>query len=334
MTNEWPETLNLLGRDQCTNAGPTSSDLSPDSRARLLKWYSGNPFDTRLESTNKALSILEWCQESSDIFQYPAPSRRSIMKAAAEKLEISVHRLTDLMVSSSTFLGSSEATRLIAFEGIDDSGNTTQLGLLQHFLLSQRANVTVSSYPDYQDFFGREVASLKSGNGVVGEGDFDPKSVALWCALSRKSTISQIWPDFAGGFVLVNRYTLSSVVYQSVRSKLDLEEWILELEHTHLSVPAPDLYVVLDVSPTVLRAETSEARLNGWTAPAIELDERSISFITAARERYRAIADKYPQVDLIECMVDGQNMKTPDQIHAEIVSCLGRHHLVPIMRQS
>jgi dTMP kinase len=295
----------------------------------LFKWYNGNPFDAREETADKAITVLRWCQENSGIFQYPASMRRSIMNDASVSFDVSLKHLTDLMVDSATVLHPSSTTRLIAFEGIDGSGKTHQMTLLREFLVGQQADVTVLSYPDYHEFFGRELASLLSGNGTVRADHIDPKSMALWYALDRKSSASQICAERANGFALLNRYTLSSVVYQSVRSNVDLADWIFQLEHTHLAIPAPDLYIVFDVSPVVSQANVSDRRRKDGTLPGLDVYEQSMDLLTAARERYRALADRLPGIELIECMVDDKRMKPPDQIHAEVVSCLHRHRLLP-----
>ena len=329
MTDDLVEALNAVQWDGSNDDFSRRGRLSPEGRARLLKWYNGNPFDIREETAASALTTLRWCQENSGIFQYPAPMRRSIMNDACESLDVSFKHLTDLIVNSNTVLRPSQTTRLIAFEGIDGSGKTYQMKLLQQSLMEQQAKVTVISYPDYHEFFGRELASLLSGNGIVRADDLDPKSMALWYALDRRSSASQICSEGANGFALLNRYTLSSVVYQSVRSNVDLADWIFELEHTHLAIPAPDLYIVFDVSPVVSQSNVSDRRRKDGTVPGLDVYEQSMTLLTAARQRYRAIAARLPGIELIECMVDGQRMKPPDQIHAEVISCLHRYRLLP-----
>jgi len=329
MTDDLVEALNIPHSDQPDDAVSNRGDLSPEGRARLLKWYHGNPFDTRQETVDKALRILRWCQENSGIFYYPVPRRRTIMNDASESFNVPVRHLPDLMVNSDSVLHQLERTRLIAFEGIDGSGKTHQMKLLERFLLEQQADVTVFSYPDYNEFFGRELAALLSGNGAVRADHLDAKSMALWYALDRKSSVPQICAERANGFALLNRYTLSSVVYQSVRGNVDLADWIFELEHTHLAIPAPDLYIIFDISPIVSQVNVSNRRRKDGTMAGLDVYEQSVTLLTAARHRYRAIADRLPGIELIECMADEQRMKSPGQIHEEVLSCLRRHRLLP-----
>jgi dTMP kinase len=324
MTDELVDALNAPGLN------PHDADrLSPDARARLLKWYNSNPFDIREGVARKALTILRWCQEYSGVFHYPASMRQSVMIEASESFDVPLKLIADLLVRCNSIIQPSETTRLIAFEGIDGSGKTHQLKLLQRLLMDQQASVTVLSYPDYHEFFGRELASLLSGSGVVRADHLDPKSMALWYALDRKSSVSQICAVPANGFVLLNRYTLSSVVYQSVRSDVDLTDWILQLEHTHLAIPAPDLYIVFDVAPAISQANVSDRQRKTATAPGLDVYEQSIPLLVAARQRYRSLANRLPGVELIECMVDEYSMKAPNVIHSEVVACLRRHRLFP-----
>ncbi|MEP6756674.1 MAG: hypothetical protein ABJA67_14305, partial [Chthonomonadales bacterium] len=194
--------------------------------------------------------------------------------------------------------------------------------------LSLGANATVVSCPDYREFFGRELASLLSGNEHFRADQIDPKSMALWYALDRKKSVDQIRNEPPNGFLLLNRYTLSSVVYQSARAEVDIADWIFELEHTHLAIPAPDLYIVFDVSPRVSQANVSDRRRKDGTVSGLDVYEKSITLLNAARHSYRVLAERLPGIELIECMADEGRMKSPHQIHTEVVSCLDQHHLL------
>ena len=76
-------------------------------------------------------------------------------------------------------------TKIIAIEGIDGSGKTVQIELLQKKLLERGYSVSIRSYPVYSSFFGSQVGLLLSGSGGIKATDVDQKSMAMWFALDR-----------------------------------------------------------------------------------------------------------------------------------------------------
>jgi dTMP kinase len=321
MTEKLAETLAHLQRN--SNGGGFASHRSPEMRSQLLKWYNGNPFDTQDGTLKHALKIFRWCEENSDVFEYPSEMRLARMEAGSKTLGISVNRLTDLMVSSSTLHQSARTTRLIAFEGIDDAENMRQVDLLRAYLVQQDMRVISIPYPNYQEFFGREIARLQSSYETVPRYDLDPKSLALWYALDRKTFVSQILGHRANRFVLFDRYTLSTIVYLFARSDVDLADWIFQLEHAILGIPAPDLYIVLDVPPSIAQAD-SGAHNRAW----LGRNRASGEFLAIARRHYREISNRFPQIQFIDCTAKAEKIKTPDQIHAKVLSCLHRLQLL------
>src|SRR5207244_6487047 len=134
------------------------------------------------------------------------------------------------------------AERLIAIEGLDGAGKSTQVALLADAL----STVDVVSFPRYDSFFGRQIRLLLDGAGDVSAQTVDPRSMALWYALDRAQWARDRKP-VSDGVVLLNRYTLSNAVYQSARSGEDLFDWVLRLEFEGLGLPRPDVTGVLVV---------------------------------------------------------------------------------------
>jgi dTMP kinase len=323
MLEDLAEVLARLQRN--SNGDSFACQLSPDERSRLLKWYSGNPFDTQDGTLKQALKVFQWCEENSDVFEFPPEMRLARMEVGARAVGIPVNRLKSLMASSSTLHRPSSTMRLIAFEGIDDAENVRQIELLQAYLVQKEVSVISMAYPNCRGFFGREIASLLSSDDAVLKYNLDSKSLALWFALDRKMSVAEVNCQRDNSFVLFNRYTLSNVVYQSARSNADLADWIFQLEHTHLGIPAPDLYIVLDILPSLV-----QAKVNPSVHPGAFLgtNEESNGFLTVARQRYRQLATLFPQLQFIECMAEDEKTKTSDQIHAEVLSSLRHRKLL------
>jgi len=294
--------------------------LSVDSRSQLLRWYNGNPFDTNEDTLKRALEVLHWCGENSGIFESDPEIRRVELETGAQTLGISVSRLAELMARESIIHQRPPNCRLIAFEGIDEVATVQQMDLLRADLVRRQVKVISLPSSDEQGFFGREVARLQ--NGVKAhEAAVDPKSMALWNALDRRACVLDVTRHAAGGtVVLLNRYTLSNAVHESARCNENLSDWVFEMEHTHLGIPAPDIYFVLDV-PAVEREEAEQSAHTGFRP-----EQKDTA--TLVRQRYRELARRLPQIEMIECIGDGREAKSPDAVHREILEHLRRHKLL------
>jgi dTMP kinase len=189
---------------------------------------------------------------------------------------------------------------LVAIEGVDGAGKTTQAELLRASVASAGLDVKLRSFPAYDSFIGRQIREMLRDSAPL-----DARSAALWFATDRRQALEH---DPLGAEVeICNRYTLSNAVYQSARAPEDetIYEWVLDLER-ELGIPAPDLTFVLDVTPALV-AERTRARA--------ELDayERQRDLQDRVRARYLA-ADG---VVVIGC--DG---RTPAEIGADLESAL------------
>ena len=102
--------------------------------------------------------------------------------------------------------------RIIAIEGIDASGKSTQTDLLARHFAGLGQQVEVRSFPRYDSFFGLHIRALLDGTAASTAHSLDPHSMALWFAMDR-------WQSFQArceaDVLLLNRYTLSNAVYQS-----------------------------------------------------------------------------------------------------------------------
>jgi len=196
-------------------------------------------------------------------------------------------------------------TRIIAIEGIDASGKSTQTHLLADHLRAEGMTVEVRSFPHYESFFGRRIRALLDGDGSLGgitADTLDPRSMALWFAMDR-------WQSFTTSMrcdvLLLNRYTLSNAVYQAARvdsntGKEDGDElfaWILELEHTVLGLPRPQLTVVLDVDVSTSGARSTARAHELGASP--DVYERSEHLLQASRDRYRTAGTFIDNLQLV-----------------------------------
>ncbi len=131
---------------------------------------------------------------------------------------------------------------LIAFEGIDGAGKTTQLRRVAAELVRAGLTVRVSKEPTD----GPHGARIRRS---ATEGRLPPREELEAFLADRRAHVADLLaPALARGeVVLVDRYYLSSVAYQGARG-LEPDE-VLHLNEAF--APRPDLVVLIDVPPKV-----------------------------------------------------------------------------------
>jgi dTMP kinase len=190
---------------------------------------------------------------------------------------------------------------LVAIEGVDGAGKTTQAELLRASVAAAGLDVKLRSFPAYDSFIGGQIRKLLRDPAAA----LDARSAALWFAVDRRQALAH--DPLAADVEICNRYTLSNAVYQSARAPEDetVFDWVLELER-ELGIPAPDLTFVLDVTPALVHERTrARAELDAY--------ERQADLQDRVRARYLA-ADG---VVVISC--DG---RTPAEIGADLEAAL------------
>jgi dTMP kinase len=135
------------------------------------------------------------------------------------------------------------AGRLIAFEGLDGSGKSTQLERLAARLRAAGCDVVTTHeptrFPSGQRI--REMAS--SGQPLA------PEDELRWFVEDRRAHVDEVIAPAlrAGQIVLTDRYYLSTVAYQGARG-LDYEQILADSED---EFPIPDLVLLLEIDPQI-----------------------------------------------------------------------------------
>jgi len=311
MTEEF-DVLFRLQRN-ANGSGP-ALHLSPDTRSHLLRWYSGNPFDTNEATVKKALRVLEWCEENSGIFEFSSEMRRTKLESGAETLGISVSSLSELMAREHICY-QPRTCRLIAFEGVDEACTVRQMDLLHAYLVQRKVHALSLGRTGEGEFFGREIGRLQNQAAEAQQSAVDPKSMALWDALNRRERVLDTLKHAAAEtVVLLDRYTLSNAVYASVGSNENLADWVFEMEHTHLGIPAPDIYFVLNM-PLFLEHKVEQS-----VGSSLRHAQECTSALVG--QRYRELALRFPQIEIVECVADSGAGKSPEAINIEILAHL------------
>ncbi|EKS8354322.1 thymidylate kinase [Bacillus cereus] len=303
-----------------------TEDLPEKLINKLLKWYDGNPYNKSDKRIKEAFHILLWCYDKSDLDYLPREMREKRFEAAAQALNISYEKLVKLFSSHTKVLfPAQKETKIIAVEGIDGSGKTVQMSLLEEQLKAKDKQTIIKSFPVYDSFFGKNIGQFLSGNEEVNANDVDPKSMSLWYALDR-------WKEFEKfnfvnyDYLLLNRFTLSSAVYQSSRVKPELREefiqWIFELEHSQLGLPSPDLYIVFDLNTETSKKNVSNKGFRDYVGEKADVYEESTDIMRNARGIYQELAKKYNNIVIINCLDEDNKMKTPEEINQIVMKVI------------
>ncbi len=217
---------------------------------------------------------------------------------------------------------------LIAIEGTDGSGKTTQAKLLVDYLKTSKIPTKYMDFPQYYNsFYGNTVAKLLRGEfGDINE--VSPYLASLVFALDRAS-VKQEMDEFlkSGGLIIANRYATSNMAHQGAKftNEKNREEylnWVIELEYKVHKIPKEDLVIYLYV-PWQIGEELTENKgkrdyLMGMTK---DIYEKDINHRLLAEKMYLALSKKYRHWIKIDC-VKNNKILPPEIIHQKIITVL------------
>jgi len=132
---------------------------------------------------------------------------------------------------------------LIAFEGLDGCGKSTQLELLAAALRAAGHEVVTTREPTRGAMGQRIRAMARSGEVVA------PEEELRWFVEDRRVHVAEVIAPAlrTGQIVLTDRYYLSTVAYQGARG-LDFEQILADSE---AEFPIPDLVLLLEIDPQI-----------------------------------------------------------------------------------
>ncbi len=212
--------------------------------------------------------------------------------------------------------------KIIAIEGCDGAGKGTQYNLLTQKLAAMEKRCSAASFPQYDSFFGKEIGYMLSGKSNVRADVVDSKSMALWYAMDRWNTIKNFNFDNTD-YLILNRYTLSNAIYQSLRAQNPekMLKWVLRLEHEVLGLPTPDIYILLDVDHLTSQENVSKKGFRKYVGKEADVYEKHTELIQNVRTAYLQYAQNNENAKVINCMENGE-MLSPTEIHEKVLNIL------------
>lgn len=212
--------------------------------------------------------------------------------------------------------------KLIVIEGsCDGVGKSTQYKLLIDRLKKETDKViTTHHFPSYGTYQGRPVEEYLKGNfGKISE--LSPYFVNSLYAQDRAITwISGLKEEYNnGGIIVLDRYTTSSLIYQSstIEDKKEREafiDYIYDYEYHKLGIPEPDLVIFLHASFDIIKELKSKRKENDGIKN--DIHERDLEFMKNVSDTSISIADKY-NWSYVEC-IENNKMRSPEEIHNDV----------------
>ena len=143
--------------------------------------------------------------------------------------------------------------KLIVIEGLDGSGKSTQLSLLEKRLKEAGKDCRAVSFPDYESNSSALVKMYLNGEFGKNPDDVNPYAASAFYTVDRYASYQSVWGEYynCGGTVVSGRYTTSNAVHQT--SKLPENEWkafldwLYDFEYNRIGIPKPDKVIFLDM---------------------------------------------------------------------------------------
>jgi dTMP kinase len=227
--------------------------------------------------------------------------------------------------------------KLFVVEGVDGAGKSTQIRLLNKYLMQKGWNCEYLHFPRTDaPFFGELIARFLRGEfGTLNE--VNPWLVAMLYAGDRKDAASIIrgWLD-EGKIVLLDRYTYSNLAYQCAKlhnpaEQQSLMKWILNLEFSHFGIPEPGLNIFLDVPFAFTAKKLSASRIGNdrnYLNGTPDIHENSLDFQKSVREMYLKVAELDNRLCVINCSDSKGNMLAPEKISGLIIGEITSRKLI------
>ena len=190
----------------------------------------------------------------------------------------------------------------ISFEGIEGSGKSTQIELIEELIRAKGYQVKKLREPGTTDL-GEKIRNifLEKTTETV-----DPITEAFLLYASRKhldqNFLRQSLSD--GAIVIADRYADATLAYQSYGKGLDHN--FVKLIHDSSQLLSPDLTFYMDISAELSRERISDREMD-------RMESESIDFFKKVREGYLQIAQDNPERVVV---LDAN--KTIDELHESI----------------
>lgn len=227
--------------------------------------------------------------------------------------------------------------KLVVIDGTDGSGKGTQTEKLLEYLEKKGKSNKYIDFPRYYtSFHGKMVGRYLSGEFGSLE-SASPYLTSLFYAMDRLTARDEIidWLE-EGSTIVANRYTTSSMAFQTARMpKNDREtflKWLYDMEYKEHKLPKEDLviflYVPVEISQKLLdkKADTSARRYTKGKKK--DINEANVEYQKEVLRLYLDLAKRNKNWEVIKCVDSKGKLLSIEKVHEKVVKALKKHKIV------
>ena len=206
-------------------------------------------------------------------------------------------------------------------EGLDGSGKSTQVQLLETELSEQGKTFLHIKLPDYESPSSALVNMYLAGEFGTNASDVNVYAASAFYAVDRFANYLTKWKQAyeSGTDIIADRYTTSNAIYQL--AKLPREQWdaylswLSDFEYGKMGIPQPDKVIYLDM-PIDISQKLMSKRYAGDESKK-DVHEKNILFLEQCREAAMYTASKW-NWHIVSCVRQGA-LRSREEIHEEIM---------------
>lgn len=211
--------------------------------------------------------------------------------------------------------------KLIVIDGLDGSGKSTQLGLLETYLKNNGMAYRQISFPDYDQPSSSLVKMYLAGEFGEAADSVNAYAASSFYAVDRYASYKKFWEkDYQNGIpIIAARYTTSNAIHQM--AKLPKSEWDSYLawleyyEYVQLGLPRPDQVIFLDM-PLHIAQRLMSGRYAGDESKK-DIHERDLAYLRQCRESALYAAEKSGWQ--VICCGEGDEPLPPENITRKLI---------------
>lgn len=192
----------------------------------------------------------------------------------------------------------------IVFEGIDGSGKTTQIDMLEKWLADKVGVERLRLREPGGTAVGERVREILKDKSLI---SMTPKAELMLFMAARQQLVDErIEPArWAGKIVILDRYYFSTMAYQGAAGKLGVST-VRMLAEDFLHLPKPDLVILLDVD-----VDTASARRGKEFQDRIEA--KGLDYQKNVRVAFIEMSTKYSNFAVVDAS------RSADAVHLDVV---------------
>ena len=211
--------------------------------------------------------------------------------------------------------------KLIVVEGACDGiGKTTQFEKLKEHLQNDGKEIAHHHFPTYGTYYGAPVEKYlqgEFGNPKELSPYFINSLYAVDRAVAWHSELKELYDK--GDIILLDRYTTSSLIYQSALiedpdEKKKFIDYVTEFEYGKIGIKEPDNVIFLHAPFDLVTKLRSQRKQNDGVAN--DIHERDLEFMKKVYKSALFVAN-YLDWDKVECS-ENDEMRSIEDIHKDV----------------